>query len=253
MRTLALALLVGFACSAEQSDLKYSLRTPKGWDVWGLTDTSDAARSAYTFAGDGESKDYIQGKIKAGVYTRYKPGDVVVRTGEEDGDVWRVRIIEGTSVGGEGWVHRALLDMTEESKAYVEKLEQRERIADANRRAAAKRSAEDKKRAADEARRKELEYIDSLPKLIGPSEDVLVATSFDCAKDLQNTVIFGRKNGTGVEFRKKVLELMTLGCAVTMVSGTPMEHATRDGQFVTFTAYKSGKRAVALSENVRWR
>jgi hypothetical protein len=91
-----------------------------------------------------------------------------------------------------------------------------------------------------------------LPKLVSEGSTVVIATSIDCAKDLQNVIGFGRKNGTGVEYRKKMLELVTLGCAMTMDNGTVLLHAAKNGDFVAFTAYKSGKQGVALKENVRW-
>ena len=80
----------------------------------------------------------------------------------------------------------------------------------------------------------------------------MVATSMDCARDLQSIIDLGRRNGTGIEFRKKMLELVTLGCGTRMETGTPMVDAKKNGPFVTFKAYKSGKEGVALSENVRW-
>ena len=88
--------------------------------------------------------------------------------------------------------------------------------------------------------------------VLGYCGSVVVATSLDCARDLQGVVAFGRKNGTGVDYRKKMLELFTLGCATTMDSGTPMVDATRYGQFVSFKSYPSNKAGVALAENVRW-
>lgn len=104
----------------------------------------------------------------------------------------------------------------------------------------------------EEAQRKELAYVNSLPQLTSPSETVIVATSIDCARDLQNVVGLGKKNGTGVEFRKKMVELMTLGCAASIPKGTPLVYAIKNGQFVTFKAYKSGKEGVTLLESVRW-
>lgn len=142
--------------------------------------------------------------------------------------------------------------MTEESQAQLAQLKERKRVAEEKKRVAAKKAAEEKKRAAEEAQRKELAYVNSLPQLTGPGEAVVVATSIDCARDLQNVVNFGKTSGTGVEFRKKMVELVTLGCAASIAKATPLVSATKNGQFVTFKAYKSGKEGVALLESVRW-
>lgn len=136
--------------------------------------------------------------------------------------------------GKRGWVHLNLLKMTAEARA------------------AAKKAAAQKEQQAAAAAQKERAYVDSLPKLVSEGSTVVIATSIDCAKDLQNVIGFGRKNGTGVEYRKKMLELVTLGCAMTMDNGTVLLHAAKNGDFVAFTAYKSGKQGVALKENVRW-
>ena len=76
--------------------------------------------------------------------------------------------------------------MTEESRAQLARLEERKRIAEVKKRTAAKK-------AAEEAQRKELAYVNSLPQLTGPSETVIVATSIDCARDLQNVVGLGKE------------------------------------------------------------
>ena len=59
---------------------------------------------------------------------------------------------------------------------------------------------------------------------------------------------FGRGTKLGDMFRKKMLELVTLGCAATMAIGTPIESIKRNNQFVTFKAYKSGKKGMALAK-----
>jgi predicted flap endonuclease-1-like 5' DNA nuclease len=85
------------------------------------------------------------------------------------------------------------MDITKESEAYLAKREEQQRTAETNKRAAAKKLAEDRKRAAEEAERKEEAYIRSLPLLIGPGDEVAVATSMDCAKDLRDIVAFGKR------------------------------------------------------------
>jgi hypothetical protein len=113
----------------------------------------------------------------------------------------------------------------------------------------AKRLAAERERLA-----KEKAYIDTLPRLAGAANEILVATSMDCARDYAKTVEFGRKNGTGVEFRKKLAELVALGCAVQMPNRTAIEILARDAEFVEFRAYtgpRKGTYAVALSKDVR--
>lgn len=202
MRVLAVVLFVGCVCSAQQSALKYRLSAPKGWDVWMLTDAANEALSAYTYSSDKGIMPDIEKMIKTRAYMNYRPGDLAIFTGEEERETCRVKIIDGENRGREGWIHCSLMRMTAESKAYL-----------------AKREAT-KRAVAEEVQRKGQAYIDSLPKLTGQGQDVMVATSLDCARDLQNVINFGRKNGTGVEFRKKMLELVTLGCAATMANGT---------------------------------
>jgi hypothetical protein len=232
--------------------VQYKLRTPKNWSEWAITGSASEALRIYGYVvqdSDDETflKDYLADKINKEGGFIYQSGDLASRTpGEvEDSDTCHVRIIEGTNKGREGWVHCSLMEMTDEWKEHFAKQE-------ANKHSAAKKASDEKRRVADEAKRKQQAYIDSLPKLVSPGQDVMVATSLDCAKDLQNVVNFGRKNGTGVEFRKKMLELMALGCTITLPLGTPMESAIKSGQFVTFQAYKLRKTGVALAENVRW-
>jgi hypothetical protein len=252
MRLLLPVLLIGCACFAQKEPVEYRLTAPKGWEIWMLARSADYASIAYTYSHNEDTRAFVESKIRKGEYAKYVPGDLAMATGEKSENACHVRLLTGESKGREGWVHEALMNLTEESKAYLAKVEERKRAAEASRRAAARRLAEEKKRAADEVKRAELAYINSLPRLAGPADDVVVATSMDCAKDLQGVVNFGRKNGTGVEFRKKIVELVTLGCATTMPRGTPIVNAVRNGQFVTFRAYKSSKISVALVENVRW-
>jgi hypothetical protein len=240
-----------FLASAQQPEVRYKLRTPVNWPVWVLSPSSVSAVSSYTFANDRDERAYIEEKVRNGQYVTYRPGDMAV-SHEQQNETCFITIVEGENRGSEGWVHTALMEMTPESKAYLEKKRAEEERAEADRRAAAERAAAKKKRAAEDDKRKELAYRNSLPKLVSQGETVIIATSMDCAKDLQSVVGFGKKNGTGVEFRKKMLELVTLGCAQAMENGTPLVKAAKNGQFVTFTTYGSGKNGVALDENVRW-
>ena len=144
------------------------------------------------------------------------------------------------------------MEMTPESKVYLNKQRAAAAKAATARRLAAERAAAEKRKAGEEANQKELAYRNSLPKLVGQGDTVVVATSIDCAKDLQGVIGYGKRNGTGVEFRKKMLELVTLGCAQAIENGTPLVKALKNGQFVTFTTYQSRKEGVALVDNVRW-
>jgi hypothetical protein len=243
MRILSLIFISSCTGFAQQPELQYRLSAPKNWQVWILSGSSIEAISNYNFANDRDGRRIIEEKIKTGKYITYTPGDRAIFVDEDDnGDAWRVKVVDGESRGREGWIHYRLGEMTEESRAQLARLEERKRIAEVKKRTAAKK-------AAEEAQRKELAYVNSLPQLTGPSETVIVATSIDCARDLQNVVGLGKKNGTGVEFRKKMVELMTLGCAASIPKDTPLVYAIKNGQFVTFKAYKSGKEGVgALRE-----
>jgi hypothetical protein len=246
MRILLLAFVASCLAFAQQPELQYRLSAPKNWRMWMLSSSAIEAISNYRFANDSEGRSFIEARISKGQYAIYKPGDEAIFIEEEsDGDAWRIKVVNGESRGEEGWIHYRLGEMTEESKKQLAQMKERKRIA-------AKKAADEKKRAAEEAQRKELAYVNALPQLTGPGEAVVVATSIDCARDLQNIVNFGKKSGTGVEFRKKMVELVTLGCVASIPKGTPLVSATKSGQFVTFKAYKSGKEGVALLESVRW-
>jgi len=242
------SLLLVFICSclgwAQKPELEYRLLAPEKWNVWVLSPSVREAVSNCTYPNDKDGRSFIEDKIKKGEYFTYKPGDRAIFV-EGQGDAWRVKVIDGESRGREGWVCYVLMEVTEESEAALARFQEAARIAEGKKLAARKKTAE-------EAQRKELAYINSLPRLTGQGESVMVATSMDCARDLQSIIDLGRRNGTGIEFRKKMLELVTLGCGTRMEMGTPMVDAKKNGPFVTFKAYKSGKEGVALSENVRW-
>jgi hypothetical protein len=247
------ALLIAFAAFAQQpEEIRYRVRVPENWHIWVLANAEYDAFSYYLFAGDNDGRAFVQEKIAKGELVCYESGDMAVADGPESDRARHVRLVSGPGKGGEGWIDNALMDLTPESRAYLEQQRAAAEKAAGAKRRAAQAAAVARRKAADEAERKELAYRNSLPKLVSQGDSVVVATSMDCAKDLQNAVAFGRKNGTGVEFRKKMLELVTLGCATAMDKGTPIVNATRNGQFVLFTAYPSGKAGVALMENVRW-
>lgn len=141
----------------------------------------------------------------------------VVEISSEDKDAVRVVLANGNS----GWVPRVLIEMT--------KAQQRDfdiKQAAIAKEVAAQRLLDEQRRLLDEQRRlKEQAFIAGLP-ILWPSSsrgDVLVATSLDCEHDREKVMAFGAKNGTGVEFRKKILELITLHCADWMPTGTAIE------------------------------
>jgi hypothetical protein len=142
-----------------------------------------------------------------------------------------------------GWIAKPLLTLTPEQQ----------RIVDAARDKA--RKLEKERQAKDQERQaKERAYVASLPKLWNNGADVLVATSMDCAKDYQGIVRFGREKGTGVAFRKRIAELVSLGCAILVPSHTAILIRTRTSEFVSFTAYDGpfkGRSAIALKEHVK--
>ena len=240
-----------FLASAQEPEVRYKLGVPDRWQVWVLSPTADDAVSSYTFPNDRDGRAYIEEKIRTGRWATYNPGDIAAVEQQHD-DACLVTIVEGQNRGSKGWVHKALMEMTPESKVYLNKQRAAAAKAATARRLAAERAAAEKRKAGEEANQKELAYRNSLPKLVGQGDTVVVATSIDCAKDLQGVIGYGKRNGTGVEFRKKMLELVTLGCAQAIENGTPLVKAVKNGQFVTFTAYQSSKEGIALVENVRW-
>jgi hypothetical protein len=141
----------------------------------------------------------------------------------------------------------------EQRKTYeAQKAATAKRIADA-------KALRDKQMAAArvneaQAQAKERVYVAGLPKLwSGSSNEVLVATSQDCARDYKAIVEFGRKNGTGIEFRKRIVELVSLGCAVYMPAGTAIVVSRKDADYVRFCAHggtMKGTCGIALSEHV---
>jgi hypothetical protein len=234
MRAAFLALMLSTTVSAGQQ-LKqgavYILGAPKGESSWLLTaNCSDASWLYLATKQERETLVDIPGKVSGGYWLRYDVG-VRARVENQTDDCAQVRLIKESSGNEYGWVHKALIRPSLE--------EQRKQAAIA----AAKREQDLKKK----------QYIASLPKLRGPSDSVIVATSHDCALDYARAVEFGKKNGTGVEFRKKILELITLHCAISLPNGTPVEILSKDAQFVSFAVYSgqyAGTRGFALKENV---
>jgi len=179
----------------------------------------------------------------------YSPGEKIKVLGY-DSSVVNVSIGDGHS----GWVARELVEITKEQLQEYEARQaaNAKQLADAKAleaKKAAKARAEQAERQA-----KERAYIATLPKLQNGSNEVLVATSEDCARDYRSILDFGRKNGTGVEYRKKILGLISLGCAVAFPPDTAILISHRDKDFVAFCAYdgaKKGTCGVALPEQVR--
>ena len=89
-----------------------------------LSGSSFEAISNYDFANDRDGRRIIEEKIKTGKYITYTPGDRAIFIDEnDDGDAWRVKVVDGESRGREGWIHYRLGEMTEESRAQLARLE----------------------------------------------------------------------------------------------------------------------------------
>jgi hypothetical protein len=108
--------------------------------------------------------------------------------------------------------------------------------------------------AAKERRLEAEKLIASMPRIIGKQSPVLVASSMDCAKDLQKISAFTRLNGFGVEARKKTTEFIGMDCGFTLDVGTLLVGAEKDGALVKFIGTNSEelKLGIALAENVLW-
>lgn len=206
------------------------LKIPQNWDSWILTDTVFNAQWMFQNRESAEAETEMKENIPKGFWQAYSKGTTATIV-DRSSDCLKVRIRLAKGRTAAGWVVADLAETSPAEKA---------------RRLRAQQLAETRKL-------QEAQYVSSLPKLIGPGPKVVVATSLDCAKDLLRTVEFGRGKGTGVEFRKRMIELVSVGCAVTMDTGTPLVEATKDGQFVRGRAYGSDVNVVALTENVRWR
>jgi hypothetical protein len=247
MLLVALFLLAAVQGSGQfplHADTEYVLNVPPGYDRWALSGQDGGADWCYA--------------------SRGRPSDIASLCFDKkptyaSGTSATVELIGDASVkvvlkdGRTGWVARELIGMTPEQKrAYeTEQGARAKRVAEAKAQAA-KRVAEARAKEA-EKEAKERAFIATLPKLRSGSSEVLVATSGDCARDYKGIIEFGRRNGTGIEYRKKVLELISLGCATNLPSGTAINISRRDRDFVTFCAYDGPKRGtcgVALSEHV---
>ena len=225
--TRIVVLLCITVCAAAQTEFElqanteYVLRVPAGYDKWPLIADS---------AGGGAQWCYVNRANRPTVQTLCIDKAVSLGATYAPDTLAMVTIVGKSSVnvvlkdGRSGWVARELVDMTQEQRKSLE-----------------------------EQQAKEQAYIASLPKLRSGSSEVLVATSTDCARDYKTIVEFGRRNGTGVEYRKKILELISLGCAKNLPSGTAITVSHRDKDFVEFCAYdgpKKGTCGVALAEHV---
>ncbi len=253
MRRILLPFMLGLYPFTQAFELTYILGHPKNWQVWMLTSTDIEAASNYKYANDKQFKSLLEERSKKLSYVKYQEGSLATFIEEASSGACHIKIINDQGKELDGWVHCDLLEMSAESKADLARQEQKQQIANRAKVLATKKLTEEKRRADEETKRRELAFINSLPKLVSSGGNtVFVATSLDCANDLRKIVDYGRRSGTGVEFRKKMVELMTLGCAESIDNGTPILKATRSGQFITFTAYKSGKTGVALPENVTW-
>jgi len=174
-----------------------------------------------------------------------KPGNTVVA-----GTVGTVQEIQEETVlirledGRSGYIFSELLGRTPEELRRIEA----EKIAQQKRNA--------QRRAAEEATRTknlatEAAYVASLPKLrSGAASTLLVATSADCARDYRSIIEFGRRSGTGVEFRKKLLELVSLGCAFSVPAGTPVTVSNRTQGTSSICSYPERKCGLALTEHL---
>ena len=242
----ALMLTTMTAAPAQQfkSDTEYVLTMPKGEASWFLAAKCSDARWLYlATAHEREVWGGIPAALKGGWVAYQSNKRVHVRQQTEE--CAEVEILGESSQYGwvGGWVDKALVRLNPEDQKKVD----------------AARKQEATKRAATAAAKreqdlKEQQYIASLPKLRGSSESVIVATSQDCAVDYARVVEFGKRNGTGVEYRKRVLELISLQCAISLPSGTPIQVRSRDAQFVSFSVYSgphAGTRGIALKENVQ--
>jgi hypothetical protein len=227
-----------------EADTAYVLKVPSGYESWVLF--RDAPGSEWCYYSREKRNDVEKLCFDGG--PTYSPNAMAT-----------VELVNPSSVkvtlkdGRTGWIARELVDMTtEQRKEYQAQQDARaKRIAQAKA-LQAKRAADARARESGQ-QAKERAYIAALPKLYSGSDEVLVATSPDCARDLKNIIEFGRRNGTGIEFRKKILELVTLGCAINIPSGTAITVSHRDREFVTFCAYdgpKKGTCGIALSEHV---
>lgn len=216
-------------------DTRYVLKVPVGHEHWVVSKESSDAAWCY---GARDNRRDLESLCGFKTQPRYVEGSPV--TVERLTDCCVRVALEGGSIG---WVARELVELTpEQRKAY-----------EARQAALAKERAE--RLAQERARqKKEQAYTSTLPKLSNSSGEVLVATSRDCARDYEKIIQLGRRNGTGVEFRKRLLELMAVGCAVEMPSGTAIEVIDRRDGFVEFRAYdgpKKGTHGFALSAHVR--
>ncbi len=250
--------LVAVACRGRapmseprRDETKYYLIVPEPRKMWVLAPSPYEALMALSDSATASSRAFLKNCIESGRYVTYRSGDVAVPTEQWEGSTLLVRIVEGENRGRAGWIHVSLLEITDESHALLLEWDKQVMIEYARQREAEKRWDE-KTRMANQAALEQRNSEHYRPRLIGSGKEIMVATSMDCAQDLQRIISFGKIHGAGVGFRRKLSALAGKGCVVAMASGTALDDPVKKGAFVTFTTYKSRERGVALAENVRW-
>ena len=222
------------------------LKVPTGQSYWALEKNPNDARWCYGLLSQRENgSDWDQCHLNE--FPQYRAGSLA-RVSEIDGGCALVNL-----PNAQGWVVLDLLEMTPAMRSEYEARKAAAAKREAGARARARKARTEAQLKEEQQEEKEASYIRTLPKLWSNSEQVMVATSVDCARDYQKVVQFARVNGTGIEFRKKLLELTSLGCAIWMPSGTAIEVIRKNDSFVEFRAYtgRKGTYGVALKENVR--
>ncbi len=196
---------------------RHILRVPDGHMAWLLAETPPDAASFLS-----TEFDVAEKAVNSRKWPTYQTGaEATLLTVR--GDYAEVRLESGENRNETGWVVKNLVEL----------------------------SPGEKKRLANEAAksRRKQEMSAKLPKLTG-SPQVVVATSLDCARDLRKAVEFGKSNGTGVEFRKKMLELARVGCTTSIPSGTSIIVTNSATGLISFKIFDSTRTGVALAENV---
>jgi len=217
-----------------------------GTKWWVLTETaSEAEWIYYATQADRERVTKFSEKVNSEKWPKYMAGQMATVEGQTRGSY-----LVSLDDGRRGYVVDRLVGPTEEQFKLAQKQEVERKRVEAAKEAERKKAEAAVQARQEQARRKEAAYIASLPKLIGAGDKVMVATSADCAKDLQSIQDFGRSNGTGVAYRKKLIELTTLGCGVLWDRGTPLLVETRSSSAVRVRSYPGRELGFVLPENV---
>jgi hypothetical protein len=258
------AACLGAQNQEERKWVLYEVKVPEGCQSWVLSETARDAATLYRMRGSCDRPGFFE------MWPAFwRSSDGMPRYGPATGGTmtwpnrWpplkglATRHAEGSVLisppeGRTGWVAQELVDPTAIPEATAREAWEQEAM-EARKAIFAKEQAAREAKAA-ESRAKENAYIRSLPKLWNNGARVFVATSMDCARDYQQVLRFGRANGTGVAYRKKILELVTLNCIVDVSSGTAIE-VLKDGSELVdarlYTGPRKGTHAVVLKENVR--